>query len=70
MVYWLEQCKYCKQPGCDEKYRTKVMEYINKLKDLEKASVGVYGTTRFTCDYFVLDDEKYLEDNPGDCQGC
>lgn len=46
------------------------MEYINKLRYLEKVSTGVYGTTRFNCDYFVLDTEKYLADNPGDCQGC
>ena len=69
-VYWVEQCKYCKQHSCDEGYKAKVMEYIKKLRYLEKVSTGVYGTTRFNCDYFVFDTEKYLADNPGDCQGC
>lgn len=64
-VYWLEECKYCKnREGC--KYRAKVEEMKLALAKLEKSYKGVYGSLKWNCDYFVFDREKYWEDNMGE----
>ena len=62
-IYWVEQCKYCKQCNCDKEYKAKVNNYINKLQHLEKITTGVYGTLKFNCDYFIFDKDKYIEQN-------
>ena len=61
-VYWKEECKYCvNRENCG--YKEKVEEYKNKLIELEKQTKGIYGSTKFNCDYFVCDNKKYFEEN-------
>lgn len=63
-VYYKEQCKYCSnRKGC--KYKEKVKKYIDQIESIDNK--GIYGTTSFWCDYYILDKEKYWKENPGDC---
>ena len=64
-IYWVEQCKYCKNQN-DCSYETKTNFFINQLKQLEQNTKGVYGTLNFKCDYFLMDDEKYMKLNIGE----
>lgn len=62
-VYFKEQCKYClNREKCD--YTKKVKKYIENLDALD--SSGIYGTTTFWCDYYILDENEYLKYN-GEC---
>lgn len=65
-IYWKEQCKYCKnRENCE--YKKKVSKYIEALASLENLADGVYGTTKFTCDYNVIDEEEYRKNHVGEC---
>ena len=51
-VYFKEQCDYClNRHNCE--YTKKVKKYIENLDALD--SKGIYGTTSFWCDYYILD---------------
>lgn len=65
-VYWKEECDMCSnRTNCE--YEENARKY---RKDLAKVkSSNVYGTLKFNCDYFVLDEEKYDKENPGECCG-
>lgn len=65
-IYWPDQCRLCKgyffrsenKPCAKEA----TQEYIDSIRKIEREFRGVYGTTRFVCDYFSLDDEKFHSD--------
>ena len=65
-VYYKEQCQYCKnRVNCE--YKEKVKKYIKDLENID--SKGIYGTTSFWCDYYVIDEEEYWKHNTGECCG-
>ena len=65
-IYWKEQCEYCtNRKVCD--YRENVKEYTKKLEAIE---AKVYGSLRFKCDYFILDERVYQENDMGECSHC
>ena len=64
-IYWKEQCLYCKNRiGCE--YIDKVKTLIDKLSETEKSVPGVYGTLKWTCDYFIVNEKDYLEHQTGE----
>ena len=64
-IYWVEQCKYCKNSNACE-YVEKVKEFTEKLIQLEKETEGIYGSLKFNCDYFIADKDKYYKENVGE----
>ena len=61
-VYFKEQCDYClNRHNCE--YTKKVKKYIENLDALD--SSGIYGTTTFLCDYYILDEQEYNKN--GEC---
>ena len=63
-VYWPEQCKYClNRHNCE--YEIRVKEYIQLLRNVSHK--GCYGSLSWWCDYYIIDEEKYLAENPGEC---
>ena len=66
-IYWKEQCKYCSNyENCS--YYNKAKELISKLDNIDRHTTGIYGTLKWTCDYFMVDENKYYILNPGDCE--
>ena len=61
-IYWKEQCRYCKN-SADCKYKKKVMKYIEALSSVDSLADGIYGSTKFECDYFVVDEQEYYKHN-------
>lgn len=66
-VYWKKRCLYCKNKNNCE-YKERVTELIDKLTETEKSIPKVYGTLDWKCDYYVLDVNLYLNENPGECE--
>ena len=67
-IYWREECSYCiNRKNCQ--YKDKMIEFKNKLHNLEKETKGIYGSLKFNCDYFMVDEEKYWNDNIGEQGG-
>lgn len=65
-IYYREQCEYCKnQKDCE--YIQKAQELMKHLDLVERQYKGVYGTLKWTCDYFNFDEEKYFKANLGEC---
>lgn len=50
-IYWKEQCKYCKAQ-CSYIMKNNVAEFIKELSKIEKNTKFVYGTLKWSCDYF------------------
>ena len=64
-IYYKDQCKYCKnQNNCE--YTQKTQELMEHLAFIEHQHKGVYGTLKWTCDYFYFDEDKYYKDNMGE----
>lgn len=57
-IYWKEQCDYCTNQNCG--YKEDVKSYIERLTKLDKETKNVFGSLRFSCDYFYLDKERYV----------
>lgn len=66
-IYWKEQCKYC-QNRIDCQYIDKMQELMNNLYAAEHSVKGVYGTLKWTCDYFYFDENEYMAINCGECE--
>lgn len=65
-IYWKEQCNYCSNyKNCS--YYNKAQELISKLDNIDRHTTGIYGTLKWTCDYFIADKDKYYRLNPGEC---
>lgn len=64
-IYWKEQCLYCKN-RIECEYIDKVKVLIDKLSETEKSVPGVYGTLKWTCDYFVINEKDYWEHQIGE----
>ena len=63
-IYWKEQCHYClNRNNCE--YKPRMGEYIAALDAIDDH--GVYGSLKFNCDYFCVDEEKYWAENRGEC---
>ena len=60
MVWWKDQCKYCKNMMfC--KYREAVDLMLARLRVVELESSGCYGSLTFWCDYYC-EDEQAISD--------
>lgn len=67
-IYWKEECRYCvNQSNCE--YKRQMINFKTALAYMEKSVKGIYGTLKFNCDYFVVDEEEYRKDHVGDCEG-
>ena len=65
-IYWKEQCNYCSNyENCS--YYNKVQELISRLDSIDRYTTGVYGTLKWACDYFKVDENKYYRLNSGEC---
>lgn len=64
-IYWKEECRYCiNQNGCE--YKRQMINFKTALAYMEKSVKGIYGTLKFNCDYFVVDEDEYKKENIGD----
>lgn len=65
-VYWKDECDYCaKNKKCQICRQTK--DFRGALGTLERNTEKVYGTLKFNCDYFIIDQEKYNRDHEPEC---
>lgn len=56
LVYWREQCGYCKnRQNCE--YREKTEEYIRTLYTFDRDIAYLYGTLQWWCNWFNCDEE-------------
>ena len=63
-IYRRKQCHYClNSDNCE--YKSRMNEYIAALDAID--SHGIYGRLKFNCSYFYIDKEKYLKENPDEC---
>lgn len=65
-IYWKEECKYCIN-NKDCPYKNQMKNFKEALSYMEKSVKGIYGRLKFNCDYFVIDKDKYWDENTGEC---
>ena len=64
-IYWKEQCLYCKNRiNCE--YVDNVAKLIENLAITEKSIPNTFGTLKWTCDYFIINEKDYWEHQIGE----
>ena len=64
-IYWKEECRYCVNRNRCE-YKRQMIDFKTALVYMKKSLKGIYGTLKFNCNYFLLDADKYEEENIGE----